>query len=130
MKTPIVFEKEDILKLVYAFLKTKGFAIPSPDKVTYKGALEVRVNIEYDLPMSEVEEALSPKVVVTTPAPKKPITPPVEPVEEAEPDMSAILHQSQNLAQRPAPYGIPPALPAEPEDRPLGDHESFEYPKG
>lgn len=137
MKTPIIFEKDDILKLVYVFLKKKGFAIPSPDKVTYKGALQVTVSVEYDLETSEIEEAFAPKGVApkVEPATKSakgapvPVTPPPATEDaEPEPDMEAIMRQSTTLARQPAPYGTPPPRPEEPEDRPLGENESFEWP--
>lgn len=137
MKTPIIFEKDDILKLVYVFLKKKGFAIPSPDKVTYKGALQVSVSVEYDLETSEIEEAFAPKDVVPKGAPAaKPIksaasvAPPLAETDDAEPepDMDAILKQSKTLSRQPALYGTPPTLPEEPEGRPLGENESFEWP--
>ena len=116
MKTPITLEKEDILKLVYVFLKKRGFDIPSPDKVTYKGALQVTINIEHALELSEVEEAFAPKKALKVATE----TPPSAPTDEdGEPSMESILESSQRTARE-----NPPKV-----NHTLGPDESVEYPR-
>ncbi len=117
MKTPVTFEKADILKLVYAFMKRKGFDIPDPSKVTYKGALAVTINIEYELTTEEVEEAAAPAKVEV----KSVAAPEAE--ETTDEDMEAILRKARSGAG-----SFPPPPFAEPEGRTLGSGESYEWP--
>lgn len=136
MKTPITFEKADILKLVYAYLKAKGFDIPSPENITYKGALQVTVQFEHELSVNEVEALFE---AAKAPPPKKPAKTP-KPLQEAietrdEPDMGDIVERSQAQATRPGPFGrygnggVGGDDNNGAPDRPLGSGESYEYPR-
>ena len=100
MKTPITFEKEDILKIIYVFLKKKGFRIPGPEKVVYKGALQVTINVDYDLEVAEIESTLAPSGEVLPVVPAVPVVPDVEP----EPDLAEVLGKSKVLKSAPALY--------------------------
>ena len=123
MKTPITFTKEDILKLVCAFLRRRGFVVPGPEKISYKGALQVTVNLEMDLPMAEIEEALgTPAAVAPRPAASAAAA---EVEEEAETDMGSILQASRAVARRPPPFK---GGEDEPVRRQLGAEEYEEYP--
>lgn len=112
MRIVITYERADILKLVEADLKARDMAVKAGTTLAYKGALQVKLEVETEDPVAPTAsvEAAHPELVRREPPP-----PPEESV-----DMADVLAASQRLAKtQPAPLG-----------RRLHAGESLEYPKG
>ncbi len=113
MKIVITYERADILKLVEADLRARDMAV-KPGTTLYKGALQVRLEIETEDIAAASTVADAPPVV----APPLQVIPP-PPDEDG--DMTSVLEASKRVIQsKPAPF----------LGRPLNPGESLEYPKG
>lgn len=131
MKTPVIWEKKDILVLICAYMRRNGFPDVTPEMLEYKGALEVKIAIDMPLSLAAAEAGLAPPA--PTPAAKAPLRtalpagmPPSAVGEESEPDMVAVLRASQNNAQIAKRFDQQGRSGG---DRPLASNESYEYPK-
>ena len=129
MKTPVIWEKQDIMTLVCAYMRRNGFPEITPEMLEYKGALEIKIMIDQPLSLAAAEAGLAPPS--PPPAAKAPVAPPASTGaaaagEEAEPDMVAVLRASQNNAQTAKRFDQQGRGGG---DRPLASNESYEYPK-
>lgn len=129
MKTPVIWEKQDILTLICAYMRRNGFPETTPEMLEYKGALEIKIMIDQPLSLAAAEAGLAPP---SPPAAKTPVAAPVPtgpPAsgEEAEPDMVAVLRASQNNAQTAKRFDQQGRGGG--GDRPLAPNESYEYPR-
>lgn len=116
MKTPVIWEKKDILTLICAYMRKHGFPAVTPEMLEYKGALEVKIMIEMPLTLAAIEDAApAPAPAQAAPAATTGSS------EPDEPDMRAILRASQNNAQSAQRF--------EGRERSLASNESYEFPK-
>lgn len=113
MKIDVVYEKQDILRLVVEDLKKRGISVKEGHVPAYKGALEIKLAVD-------AEDSVAAPQEEAPPPPKKGKAKAAEAEEEV--DMTAIMRQSKNLVMN-ARGKFENATP-----RPLGTNESYDYP--
>jgi len=110
MKILVTFEKEDILQLLQEKLIEQGFNLVEGKPLIYKGALNVKLEVE-------VTNDVKAKQEDTEPVPNTKLDAPKKKDKNDEEDLKAILEQSNNLFNE-GNVG-----------RVLGQNETMEYPK-
>lgn len=118
MKIDVVYEKQDLLKLVVEDLRRKGIKVKPGTSPTVKAPLEIKLAIEAE----DDEVAAAPPTTEAKPPPEKaPNGGP--PPKNDDGDMSEVLKRSDDVIMTsPGKFERRPP-------RPLGPNESLDYPE-
>jgi len=117
VRVDLIYEKEDILRLIARDLKQRRIVPRADVPIEYKGALRVRLTVDTTDESEPQEASTGPEAA--------PAGAQLRAAGGDSVDMSAVLAESQRLAADGRPlYELAPKAP-----RMLAPNESYEYPE-